>query len=239
MGQLNHDTKLTWLGHATWRIESPGGKKILIDPFLVDNPSCPAAYKSPAALADTDLILVTHGHFDHVADVVPVAKASGATVVGIYDLTSWLAAKGVANTAGMNKGGGQDVAGLHVTLTDAVHSSTAMEHDTPVDLGDPCGFVIEFENGFTLYVAGDTAVFGDMALIRELYSPDAAILPIGDYFTMGPREAAKAVELLGVKHVIPSHYGTFGVLTGTPEALVALVGGDVEVHTVAPGGTLG
>jgi L-ascorbate metabolism protein UlaG (beta-lactamase superfamily) len=228
---------MTWLGHATWILETPGGKRVLFDPFISDNPACPEEYKQNG-IGEIDVILVTHGHGDHVGDLVPLARRTGATVVAIFDLTSWLGTKGVENLAGMNKGGTQEVAGLGVTLVDAVHSSAIMEDDRLVYLGDPCGIVLTLEDGFKIYNAGDTAVFGDMRLIAELYEPDLAILPIGDHFTMGPREAAKAIELLGVRRVVPQHFGTFPVLTGTPTALRELVGGDVEIMVVEPGGTL-
>jgi L-ascorbate metabolism protein UlaG (beta-lactamase superfamily) len=237
MKSLNADVKLTWLGHASWLITTPGSKRIVIDPFLTDNPSCPEAYKGDG-LTEIDLILVTHGHGDHIGDLVPLAKRTGAKVVAIFDLTTWLESKGVENVAGMNKGGTLLIDGLAITMTNAVHSSSYVDGHTVVDMGDPCGFVIEFENGFKLYNSGDTAVFGDMSLIGVLYSPDLAILPIGDYYTMGPREAAKAIELLGVKRVIPNHYGTFPVLTGTPEALEDLLPPDVELLVAQPGETI-
>ena len=234
---LNRDTRLTWLGHATWLIESPAGLRIVVDPFIEPNPMCPDEFKGDG-IGHVDVILVTHGHFDHVSDLLPLAQRTGAVVVGIFDLVQWVEAKGHANVSGMNKGGTQTVKGLHITLTDAVHSSSFLDGDVLHDLGDPAGFVVKFENDFTLYLAGDTAVFGDMALIGELYRPDAAVLPIGDHFTMGPREAAKAVELLGVSQVIPNHYGTFPVLSGTPEAFAALLPDDVELITPQPGSPL-
>jgi len=236
MNVLNNGLELTWLGHATWLVKTPGGRRIVFDPWL-GNPKCPEAYRR-GGLGHVDAILVTHGHADHITDAEPIARQTGATVVGIYDLTSWLQAKGVRNVVGMNKGGTVAVAGLAISLTDAVHSSSFMEGDHLQDLGDPCGFVVTFENGYTLYNAGDTAVFGDMALIAELYRPDLVMLPIGDHFTMGPRGAAKAVQLLGARCVVPQHFGTFPLLTGTPEALQALVGPDVSVWAVEPGGTI-
>lgn len=237
MEKLNNGVRLTWLGHATWLVESPGGKRILIDPWLDGNPACPEAYRGEG-IGHLDLILCTHGHSDHVGSLIPVAQRTGATVVAMYDLTTWAASKGVKNTMGGNKGGTVPVAGLKVTLVNALHSSCMFENDTLVNLGDPCGFVIEFENGYKLYDAGDTDVFGDMALIAELYEPDLVILPIGDHFTMGPKQAAKAIQLLGAKRVVPQHFGTFPILTGTPEALQALVGSDVEILALKPGETL-
>ena len=226
---------ITWLGHGTFVLVSPGGKRIVIDPWLDGNPSCPADRKKIDA---ADLILLTHGHFDHTADAVAVARATGAPVVGVYDLTQWLELKGVKNTSGMNKGGTQTVAGIAVTMVDAKHSSSVVEDGKIVYLGEACGYVLRFENGLTIYFAGDTSVFGDMALIGEMYRPSIAFLPIGDHFTMGPEQAAKAAALLGVKRVVPMHYGTFPLLSGTPGRLRALVAPlGVEVLELKPGET--
>lgn len=236
MNVFDNGLELTWLGHATWIMRTPGGKRVVFDPWL-GNPKCPPAYRG-AGVGPVDLILVTHGHSDHTADVVPLAKRTGATVVAIFDLTTWLGTKGIERTIGMNKGGTVAIDGLRVSLTHAVHSSSMLDGDHLEDVGDPCGFVVRLENGFTVYNAGDTDVFGDMALLRDLHRPDVAMLPIGDHFTMGPAGAAKAVELLGVRRVVPQHYGTFPLLTGTPDALRGLVGRDVAVLDVEPGGTL-
>ena len=159
-------------------------------------------------------------------------------MVAIFDLTTWAESKGVEATNGGNKGGTLSIADVEVTLVQALHSSSYMDGDVNVDMGDPCGLVLRFSNGFTIYNAGDTDVFGDMALIAELYAPDLVILPIGDHFTMGPRQAAKAVSLLKAKRVVPQHYGTFPLLTGTPEALQALLPDDVELLTLEVGETL-
>jgi L-ascorbate metabolism protein UlaG (beta-lactamase superfamily) len=231
----NGKLAITWLGHGTFLLDSPGGKRVLIDPWLEGNPSCPADRKR---VDSVDLILVTHGHFDHTGDLVSVARASGATVVAIYEVAAWLEQKGIKNVSPMNKGGTQVVAGLAVTMVDARHSSAVVEDGRLVYLGEACGYVVRFEDGLTAYFAGDTALFGDMRLIGELYRPALAFLPIGDHFTMGPAEAAKAVELLGVKQVVPMHYGTFPLLTGTPAALrERLAGRDVEVLELRPGET--
>jgi L-ascorbate metabolism protein UlaG (beta-lactamase superfamily) len=237
MDVLHNGVELTWLGHSTWLIRSPEGRRILVDPWTDGNPSCPARFKGDG-LGPLDLILVTHGHGDHIGDLLPVAQRTGAPVVGIYDLTTWADANGAQVTVGLNKGGTYRWQGIAITLTDAVHSSSTVHEGVSIDLGDPCGLVIRLENGFTIYDTGDTAVFGDMALIAELYEPDLVILPIGDHFTMGPREAAKAVELIGARRVVPNHYGTFPLLTGTPEELRRLVGPGVEVLAVAPGETI-
>jgi L-ascorbate metabolism protein UlaG (beta-lactamase superfamily) len=227
---------ITWLGHATFKIVTPGGKVVLIDPWVTSNPLCPAELKT---FEKVDLMLVSHGHFDHVADAVEIAKATKPTVAAIVELAGWLESKGVENTIGFNKGGTINVDGIKVSMTHAIHSSSLEDR---LYAGDAAGFVIEFENGFKLYHSGDTCAFGDMAIIGELYRPDAAMLPIGGFYTMGPREAAIAVRMLGIKHVIPMHHGTFPALSGTPtalsEALQSLGLYDVEVIAIKPGQTI-
>jgi L-ascorbate metabolism protein UlaG (beta-lactamase superfamily) len=226
---------ITWLGHATFILTSLRGKRIVTDPWLEGNPACPESMKK---IDKADLILVSHGHFDHAGDVVNVSRATGATVVGIFELCSWLEAKGVKKTSGMNIGGTQKIGDIAVTMTMALHSSGSVEDGRPVYLGEPAGYVITFEDGLRVYFAGDTAVFGDMRLIRELYAPEIAFLPIGDHFTMGPEAAAKACELLGVKQVVPMHWGTFPLLTGTPTRLRELVQPlGVDVLELKPGQT--
>ena len=228
--------QITWLGHATFKLISPRGKTILIDPWTQSNPACPDNLKQVDQL---DLMLVSHGHFDHVANAVDIAKTTRPSVVAIVELAGWLQSKGVENTTGINKGGSVDVQGIKITLTHAIHSSGV---EDGVYVGDACGFVLEFENGRKLYHAGDTCAFSDMQIIGELYKPDVALLPIGDFYTMGPKEAAVAVRMLGVNHVIPMHYGTFPILTGTPaalrEALQGLGLGHVEVIEMKPGQTI-
>jgi L-ascorbate metabolism protein UlaG (beta-lactamase superfamily) len=225
----------TWLGHGTFVLTSPGGRRLVMDPWLEGNPSCP----EPLKRIDTaDLILVTHGHFDHVHDAAAVAGVTGATVVGIFELCQWLESKGVAKTAGMNKGGTQEQLGIRITMVDARHSSSYVDDGRPTYLGEAAGYVLRFENGLSVYFAGDTALFGDMQLIGDLYAPSLAFLPIGDYFTMDPVAAARAVEWLGVRGVVPMHYGTFPILTGRPghlRQMVAPMG--VEVIELTPGGT--
>ena len=227
---------VTWLGHSTFLLKSPNGRRILIDPFLEGNPACPPDKKKIDKL---DLILVTHGHSDHVADAAALAKRTGATVVGIYDLCQWLARQGVSQTSGMNKGGSQELHGIRITMVDARHSSSHIDESGITYLGEAAGYVLRFENGLTIYFAGDTSVFGDMQLIREIYKPTVAFLPIGGFFTMDPIEAAKAVELLGVKLVIPMHYETFPILAGRPAQLRELVSASgVEVLEMKPGETV-
>ncbi|MDQ3894554.1 MAG: metal-dependent hydrolase [Actinomycetota bacterium] len=228
--------ELTWLGHAAFRLDTPGGKRIYIDPWL-SNPRCPENEREPERI---DVIAITHGHTDHIGEAVELARRHRPAVVAIFELTSWLEAQGVegASQGGMNKGGTQEVDGIRFTMTHALHSGGFVGEGAAVTyLGDPAGFVVELEDGTTVYFAGDTAVFSDMQLIGRLYEPDLAVLPIGDHFTMGPREAAVAVELLGVRRVFPSHYGTFPLLTGRPEQLREQ-GADVELLDAPPGETV-
>ncbi len=230
-------TELTWLGHSAFRVDSPGGKRIYVDPFLHGNPKCPERELEPERC---DLIALTHGHSDHVGDTVALHKRFGCPVVALVELRGWLSTKGLPEimTEAPNKGGTATIDGVKVTLTTANHSSSAFEDERFVYLGEPAGIVLELEDGFRIYFAGDTNVFGDMSLIGRIYSPDVAVLPIGDHFTMGPREAAVALELLGVTRCVPCHYGTFGLLTGTPDELRQLAPPGVEVLTPEPGGTL-
>jgi L-ascorbate metabolism protein UlaG (beta-lactamase superfamily) len=218
MAKLPDGITLTWLGHATFLVTTPEGKKVLIDPWVMQNPACPDDLKDPG---DVDAMLITHGHFDHIADAVELAKQKTPAVVSIPETSHWLASKGVENLVEMNKGGTVEVADLKVHMTHAVHSCGITDGDKIVYGGEAAGYVVEFSNGFKLYHAGDTAVFSDMALIAKLLAPDVALLPIGDHYTMGPASAAEAVRLLEVKHVVPMHFGTFPVLKGTPADLRA------------------
>lgn len=226
--------KITWLGHATFRIQTPKGKTILADPWVMQNPACPEKEK---IVKSVDVMLITHGHGDHIGDAVEIAKKHKPTVVGIPELCRWLEKKGVENISMMNKGGTQQVGDIKVTMVHADHSCGIQDGDELVYGGEACGYVIEFENGLKIYHAGDTNVFGDMKIIHYLYAPDIAMLPIGDHFTMGPREAAYACDLLKAKTVIPMHFATFPMLTGRPSDLRKLVHG-VEILEMKPGQTL-
>jgi L-ascorbate metabolism protein UlaG (beta-lactamase superfamily) len=227
--------KLTWLGHATFRVETPEGKTVIVDPWVMGNPMCPAAEKD---VKKVDILLCTHGHGDHIGDAVEIAKKHNPVAVGIFELCAWLEKKGVKQISPMNKGGTQAVGDIKITMVHADHSCGILDGGEIIYGGEACGYVIEFANGVKIYHAGDTAVFGDMQIIRELYAPEIVMLPIGDHFTMGPREAAYACKLLQPKTVIPMHFGTFPLLTGTPGALQRLAPG-VEMVEMKPGQTIG
>jgi L-ascorbate metabolism protein UlaG (beta-lactamase superfamily) len=232
---IGRGVQITFLGHSAFKL-SGDGVTVFIDPWL-SNPALntPLDQAGPA-----DLILVTHGHGDHVGETVPLAQKTGAPVVAIHELSQILADQGVSQTVGMNKGGTLTIAGLKVTMTQAVHSSTMAVAGQMLPCGEAGGFVIQFPNGFTVYHAGDTAVFKDMELIRDLYHPELAMLPIGSHYVMNPTEAALACRLLQPKWVIPMHYGTFPVLTGTPEDLKGLLQDAPEIMVIAlkPGETV-
>ena len=230
------DTAITWLGHSAYRIDTPGGKRVYVDPFL-DNPMCPESERNPERV---DLIALTHGHDDHVGATVELAQRFECPVIALVELRGWLSTQGLPedSTEAGNKGGTIEKEGVKVTFTDAKHSSSTFVDGTFVYLGEAAGLVIEVENGTKIYISGDTCVFGDMALIGRIYEPDIAILPIGDHYTMGPKEAAVAVELLGADRCIVGHFGTFPLLTGTPEALRAELATSCEVITPEPGETV-
>jgi L-ascorbate metabolism protein UlaG (beta-lactamase superfamily) len=209
--------KITYFGHSTFSLTTASGQVALIDPFVMSNPVCPAALKKVPRL---DVIFLSHAHSDHSADLLALAKQHKPKIVAIFETCLWVQSKGFGQeTKPMGKGGTQQVGEFQVTMTHAFHSNSIHDDDKVVYAGEPAGLIIRMPGGFTVYHAGDTALFGDMKLIGELYKPDLALLPIGDHFTMGPREAAHAIRFLGVKHVIPMHYATFPFLTGTPEAL--------------------
>jgi len=225
---------ITWLGHATVLVHTAQGTNILIDPFIAHNPSYPKDFPLPHKI---HYILLTHGHADHISDVVPVAAQHGSTVVACYELADYVADQGVAHTIGMNLGGTVQLDDVAATMVDARHSSGAQDEKGTHYVGVAAGFVLTVANGPVLYHAGDTAVFGDMKLIAELYCPQIALLPIGGHFTMGPKEAAVAARFIAAKTILPIHFGTFPPLKGTPQQLAALVDPSVEVVPWSPGDT--
>jgi L-ascorbate metabolism protein UlaG (beta-lactamase superfamily) len=243
MATFGRDTTITWLGHGSFHIRTPGGKNLLIDPWLTGNPKFPQ-HLAEQVRAQVDAIFVTHGHDDHTADVAAIAQATGATVACIIELAAWLQLRqGVAESqiVAFNKGGTVEVAGVQATMTTAHHSSSASGGDAPLFVGPETGFVLRMENGFTIYYAGDTAVTYDMLIVGDLYAPDVSILPIGDHYTMGPRQAAYAAKLLRSPYILPCHYGTFPLLTGTPDKLrehLSEFGVTAEVVAPEPGEAL-
>jgi L-ascorbate metabolism protein UlaG (beta-lactamase superfamily) len=228
---INDQVKFTWIGHGTWKARSAGGKDLLIDPWVTTNPVAPEHLKQIDSL---DIMVITHGHFDHVADAVEIAKATNPTILCPFEIGSWLQKQGLDGDriVAFGKGGTAEVDGISFTMVHAEHFSSTPDGAYG---GEPVGYVIVFENGFKVYFSGDTDVFGDMALIRELEQPEVAFLPIGDFYTMGPRRAAKAVQLLGVKTVVPMHFATFPALHGRPDQLQELAGPGVTVLDIKPG----
>ena len=230
-------THITWLGHATVLIQTASGTNLLIDPFIAQNPKYPKNFDLPSKI---DYVLLTHGHGDHISDVVPVAKKHGSTVVAIYELADYVAGQGVDKdkTIGMNLGGTVQLGDVAASMVDAKHSSGAQDKNGTHYVGVAAGYVLSIADGPVIYHAGDTHVFGDMRLIGELYHPDVAMLPIGGYYTMGPREAALAARYIGAKTVLPLHFGTFPPLTGTPDELAKLVDASIQVVPWNPGDTV-
>ncbi len=235
--EIGRDVKVTYLGHAAFKLVSPKGVVIYIDPFLSKNPKTPPQMKT---VEKADLILVTHGHGDHVGDFLTIAEKTKARIVAIHELGSILKKKGAKNVVGMNKGGTYTAHGIAITMVHAIHSSSVTEGGQIIYAGEPAGFVVRFENGFTVYHAGDTGVFGDMKIIGEIYKPELSLLPIGSHYVMNPREATYAAKLLGSKYVIPMHYATFPVLTGTAEEFLKLMKEvpQTNVLMVKPGETI-
>lgn len=234
---INRNISFTWLGFGGFYIHTPGNKQMLIDPWIKNNPSCPEMIKN---IENVDYILFTHAHRDHAEDAVWLANKTNAIVLAGWELAFILQKKGVQNVVAINKGGTRKFGDIAVTAVHADHSSAFVDGDQLLYGGEPMGYVIKFENGYTIYHAGDTNVFGDMSLIAELYEPELALLPIGDAYTMSPREAAKAVRLLNIKNVIPTHFGVFDFLTGRPSELSAHLS-DIEgltVYDICPGDTI-
>jgi L-ascorbate metabolism protein UlaG (beta-lactamase superfamily) len=225
-------TRITWLGHATVLVQTAKGTNLLIDPFIEHNPKYPKGFELPERI---HYVLLTHGHGDHVSDAVPVAKKHKSNVVAIYELAAHMNKEGAENVTGMNIGGTAQLDDVAVTMVEAKHSAGVESKNGTQYAGVATGFVLTITDGPVLYHSGDTTVFSDMKLIRDLYHPEIAMLPIGGFYTMGPREAALAAQFLAPKAILPIHFGTFPPLTGTPDELDALLKGSIEVIRLAPG----
>ena len=239
MKKLNRGFELTWLGHNSFKLVTRSGKTLLLDPWVESNPACPRNLTSFEAM---DVMTITHGHADHMADAITLGKKFRPTIVCNYEIHTYLQRKGLTTTAPMNKGGSQSAHGVRFSMVHAIHTSGIEESGQIVACGgEACGFVITLEDGTRIYQMGDTAAFSDMALIAEIHEPELALMPIGDLFTMAPREAAIAARMLKPKWIVPTHYDTFPALTGTPAQLVDELkkqGVSAEVIALEPGGTL-
>ncbi len=238
MSTINKGFSLTWLGHNSFKLLTRGAKTVLIDPWVESNPACP---REQRAFDKIDVMTISHGHGDHMGDAVTLGKKHKPVVISNYEIHLFLQKKGVSNTSPMNKGGTQEAAGIKFTMVHATHSSGIEDGGQVIYGGEACGYVITLEDGTRIYHAGDTAVHADMALIGEIYAPEIALLPIGDLYTMSPREAAVAARMLKPKYIVPSHYGTFPALTGTPEMLkdeLAKLKVKADVIALRPGESL-
>ena len=238
MSVVNRGFALTWLGHHTFKLVTRGARVVLMDPWVEGNPACP---KELRTFERIDVMTISHGHGDHMADAVTLAKKYKPTVIANFEIQLYLERKGLTGLVGMNKGGTVEAAGLKFTMVHAIHSSGIPDGGGVLYGGEAAGFVVTLEDGTRIYHAGDTAVHAEMALIGELYPPDIALLPIGDLFTMSPREAAVAARMLKPRWIVPAHYGTFPALTGTPDMLreeLKKLGLDAQVVALRPGETL-
>jgi L-ascorbate metabolism protein UlaG (beta-lactamase superfamily) len=224
--------QITWLGHGSFQFRLPSGQVILMDPWIDGNPAYPKGH----TIDRVDTIGISHGHFDHIHDTPTLAKRFKPEVVAIFETCAWLESKGVKNTRAMNKGGSQKAGDVTFTMTHAVHSCGILDDGKIIYGGEAAGYVLHLPDKRSLYFAGDTNVFTDMQLIEQLYHPELAFLPIGDLYTMSPREAALACRLLKATKVIPMHFGTFPPLTGRPEELRRLIADTAtEVWALEPG----
>lgn len=227
--------RVTYFGHSTFSLTTPSGQVALIDPWVFSNPVCPDSLKQ---LSRVDAVFLTHGHTDHLGDLLAIAKQFRPKLVAIFETCLWLGEKGFnKEVLPMSKGGSQKIGDFQVIMTHAMHSNSIEDNGQRIYGGEPAGYVVEMPGGFSIFHAGDTALFSDMKLIAQLYRPQLAMLPIGDLYTMGPREAAHAIQFLNVKHVIPMHYATFPVLTGTPEKLLEETRDipGLTIHALKPG----
>jgi L-ascorbate metabolism protein UlaG (beta-lactamase superfamily) len=227
--------KITWLGHGTFQFELDSGEVVVIDPWTQGNPKYPEGH----SFTRVDIILITHGHFDHIASAVSLARQYSPQIVANYEICQWLGGKGIPNLNSMNKGGSLAAGPLTVRMTHAIHSSGIEEEGQMIYAGEAAGFILHLADGRRIYFAGDTGVFSDMELIRQLYQPELAFLPIGDVYTMSPQEAALACRMIRPKKVIPMHYGTFPLLTGRPGQLADLIKDlGIDVWELHPGQTV-
>jgi L-ascorbate metabolism protein UlaG (beta-lactamase superfamily) len=226
---------MTFLGHATFRLTTPEGREAIVDPWTHHNPLCPPALRDVGRI---DLALVTHGHHDHVGDLFTIAREVGPRIAAVAELGHWMLRRGLHRVQTMNLGGVLQLDDVEVVMTPAAHSSS-IDDEPEVNAGVAAGFVLGFSDGLRVYHAGDTAAFSGMALVGEVHRPDVALLPMGDHHTMGPGEAAAATRLLGVRRVVPMHYGIEPGSDDVPErfrsALDRLGLEDVEVITMRPG----
>jgi len=239
--------EVLWLGQATIRITTPGGKVIVIDPWLTTNPKTPAEFKQLSALGKVDMILVTHAHYDHFFDAPALAKLNNVPVYNAGGMGPSIVSLGILPTALVQRFGKSGTvapfgpSGPKITAVHAEHSSELVWKNPATDKdethygGEPVGYLIELENGFKIWHMGDTGLFGDMRLIGETYKPDLVLIPIGGHFTMGPQDAAIAVrDMIKPKYAIPFHYGTFPLLRGTPAEFISALGPNSSTRVVVP-----